>query len=242
MILTPKDISAFVYCPYFKYTNKINGKFEIKFTLFEQCVINSIKLTEKHCLLHNSDISTRKILTRWDNIWWPSVSNNNINFKTAEEKSIKASMIFNDYCKYDISGYLYPTAGIDIESEINIGRSIIKTNADIIKVNLNLSQKNINLIGFGNTIKSTKEIILDPAIRTLLYSFSETGAKTLVYTYIYIKEDKEKILVTSSVLRQDDIEEIKNTLTYIEKGISNKVRYMNLHNCKECKQCQNLKL
>lgn len=241
MRLTPRDISAFIYCPYFKYTSKKNKQIDSKLTIFEECVVQAIKNAEKHCLANSTDITPRKIISKWDNVWWPVIAETNIiDFKQAQDLSVRASGIFVDYCKYDISGYLYPTAGVDIDSDILAGQSIIHTEADLVKVNLNIPSNNTHLVGFSNQVRSSRDVILDPAVRTLLYSFYSGREKTIAYTHICVREKFDKVLVTSAVLRHDDMDEVRKMIEHAEKGIRTGVRYMNQWNCQECKQCKSL--
>ena len=243
MILTPTDISKFIYCPYLLSANKTNDRFNSSLSLFEKCVIMAFKATELHCLINGTELYPKKIITQWDKIWWPLATKNGINISEIEKLSIRAASIFADYCKYDVS--IFATVGVDIESQLKIGNSILKTTADIIKVDTDLPYKNIYVIGFGNKPKTIREIILDPAIRTNLYAiydYKPEEEKVITYIYIRVQENQNKLLVTSSILRQDNIEEIRQMLNFVERGIRNKVKYMNLYNCEECKKCRDLEL
>lgn len=241
MILTPKDIARFAYCPYLKYTNKKIKQVDYKFNLFEKCVISSIKAAEKSCLLKETDITPRKILSKWDSIWWPEAVKNKIPTKEIESYSFKASSLFVDYCKYDISGFLYPAIGIDIKSEVKVGQSILITTTDIVKINLNLPQKNMHIIGFGTIPLSIREVVLNPEIRAITYSLYNANNMDMAYTYICVREGHEKLLVTTSVLRQDEMKEIERSIKYTEEGIRRQIKTMNIWNCKECNQCQSLR-
>lgn len=238
MRLSPKDIAKYIYCPYLKYINKTNYILDNEFTIFEKCIIETIKQTESHCAIYNTRLYPRKFIKEWDKIWWPASAAKGINPKEAQKFSVKAAAIFTDYCKYDISSEQFPTVGINIPSEKLINNSILAAKADILKVNLGLKNKNIHLITFGNVSKTKLEIGLDPELRTLLYCFFSGEEITLTCSYIKISQKINKILVSSVVLRQDEMKDIENMIFHIKTGIRKQIKYQNIHNCKECQVCQ----
>lgn len=237
MILTPTDIARFIHCPYLFQTKQKSDLFENTLTLYEKCIVEAIKATESHCLINDRILTSKKIITRWDKIWWPTAAQAGMAPKEIENLSINAAQLFIDYCDYNIAHF--PTAGIDIPSEVLIGKSILKTKADLIKVDTAVPYKNIYILEFGNKPVRSKDIILDPAVRTLLYSFSLGEEQAITYTYLSFNEKSNKFLVTSAVMRHNNLEEIKQMLRFIEYGIRTNVSYMNPWNCGECKICRN---
>jgi hypothetical protein len=241
--LIPEDISAFVFCPYLQQTHKQESRLD-RLSLFEQCIVETIQKTEQDCLLQNSDITPRKLLRRWDNIWWPITAKNKIDFKYSQTISISASNIFSDYCKYDISGYMYPTIGIGIESTLDLGHHILFAQADILKVNLTIKNKNIVILNFCNTKSITNEIVVDQGIQSVICSFAKNILPdgTINYTNVYINKNTSKLDITTAVFRQNDIDKIYKNIKYIEEGIYKGINYMNKWNCKECNKCQKFRL
>lgn len=237
MVLTPKDIARFSYCPMLpEDTNLIYEKS----TVLERYIGEAIKAAEKHCLLKDSIVTSKKIINAWDNIWWPACPANNIDFKTAQEKTVKASRYFLDYCKYDISGFLYPTVGVDIESQLNIGGTIIKTKIDLLKVDLTVSKKNIILVDLQKKGMQTLDVVLDLGIAATALSFYK-GNEYIRYVLIEVDETKKKLFVTSRVFRPKDMQQTRKNVEHIVKAMNNGVAYGNRWNCKECKKCPDFK-
>jgi hypothetical protein len=83
-------------------------------------------------------------------------------------------------------------------------------------------------------------VALSPEVRATVYTLYNKYEVDMAYTYICIKANSNKVIVTSTVLRQDEMREIKKSILYTEEGIRRQVKTMNLWNCKECKQCQSL--
>lgn len=245
--LNPEDFSSFAYCPYLKSKTQSTSSIE-EMNTFERCVTKAIKETESNCLLSGGDIVPRKILRRWDNIWWPEVTKNNIDFEDAQKQSIKASKIFADYCKYDISGYMYPTAGVDIESQVSLGHHILRAKTDIIKVDLTIKNRNIVLVNFTNKRLSARDMALDIGIQSIIYAFCDKmnlvlGPKeNISYTSISINSRNDNLSISTVVFRKENLKSIEKTMKHIEHGIYKGVDYMNRWNCEVCRKCQIFKL
>jgi hypothetical protein len=238
MVLKPQDIARFSYCPMLP---KGTGLVYKKNTFLEYCIGKAIKKAEKNCLLKDSTLTSKKIINAWDNIWWPACSAKNINFKTAQEITVKASRFFLDYCKYDVSGFLYPTVGVDIESQLNIGGSILKTKIDLLKVDLTVSQKNIVLIDFTKKDLRSIDVALDPGIAATALSFYRGKGEVIRYMCMQIDEKKNKIFATSRIFRPKQLQQTRKQIKNIMTAINNGVIYGNRFNCTECKQCPEFK-
>jgi hypothetical protein len=202
-------------------------------------VIESIIETEKRCLLSDSEITPRKILRSWDKVWWPAAIENNIPPNEIKNKSLKASRIFTDYCKYDISGYMFPTVGTHITNQVGVGNSTLHSGVDIIKVNMNYTYRNINLVDFSMREMTEREIAIDTYIAAKAYSFYSHKEETVTYTHI--KPLKDKLFMSSAIFRPDQMIQIEKMIKHVVSGIESNIRYMNRWNCKECKLCRNFK-
>jgi len=238
MILTPDDISNFLYCPLLPKGTEVVYK---KNTFFESCVGEAIKLAERNCLLKDSVLNNKKIITAWDNIWWPACPSQNIDFKTAQDLTVKASRYFLDYCKYDISDCLYPTIAVNVESQVNINSTILKTHIDMIKVDLSVSNKNMVLVDFSKKDMSSIDIALDPGIRSTVLSFSQGKNETIQYMLIQPNSKTNKLVITSAIFRPKEIENIRKMVSYVEQGIRRNISYGNRWQCKECQKCKSFK-
>jgi len=238
MILTPDDISSFLYCPLLPKGTEVVYK---KNTFFESCVGAAIKKAEQNTLLKDSTLNSKKIITAWDSIWWPACPTQGIDFKKAQDLTVKANKYFLDYCKYDISDFLYPTIAVDVEAQISIGSTVLKTHIDMIKVNLNMSDKNIVLIDFSKKQMSTVDIALDPGIRATALSFSRGKNETIIYMIIEVDNKRNKLFITQAVFRPKEIENIRRMIFYVEKAIREGILYGNRWQCKECRQCESFK-
>ncbi len=241
MILTPEDFACFIYCPKTLETQVYKQKVVPSLTYFEDKVRLAIIEAERNILLKDGELNIKKMHQAWDKIWWPAIPSSKISLPKAEELTIKAGIKLSDYCKYDISDYLYPTAGVDLHSEISIGSSILKTQIDLIKVNLKTKKKNILLVDMSRKKLSTREMVLDPAIRAKAYSFYSGEKESVSYACIDLNEKENKLTVSTVVFRAQEMEKIKKMLFHIERGIRKGVFYMNRWQCKECQICQNFK-
>jgi len=237
MYLNPLDIACYVYCPVLQ-SKKRTDKITPKLTFLEENIRKAFIEGERNACLKDSLVSPRKLLSAWDKIWWPSISNRkDISMKEAEKLSLKASYLFSDYCKYDLSDWDFPTAGVQVENEIKIGRSIIKTNVDVVKVDLN---KDINtvLVNFNRKGLSLRESAMDIAIKTIAYSFYSGRGETITHMSVDVDENKDNVKITTSTFRPESMEAIRKMLYHIERGISSGIRYVNPYMCQECKICQ----
>lgn len=241
MLITPTDISKFAYCP-FGWNNKLSLPIEYRrFNIFQSSIVQSILEAEESCLLKESDINPRKILRKWDSLWWEKAGKNNISIKDAEKLSIDASLLFSDYCKYDITDYHYPTVGINIIREKYIESSIVKAKADLIKVNLAAKKRNFTIVSFGNKKISPEELYLNPYVWTIINTFS-LGNEDITYSYFGILDKQKTFYSTSIIFRVEEIKRINKYIKFFIGGIKKNIDYRNLTKCKECNQCQILNL
>jgi hypothetical protein len=239
MRLTSKDFEIFSFCPYLWASNIKKIPLEKDFSSFEKTIIQTIKKTELACLLKDSEVTNRKLIRQWDNTWWPTVIKNRIPIKEAQDLSVHAAKIFTDYCKYEVTDLFHPTAGVDIEKEIQIGRSIVSNHISLLKIDLNIKEKNLIIIEFGKETKTSKELALNLNLLSKIYSFYNSH-KIIKLIYIVIDSKKQKLLSKTISYRREDFQQLKKTLDFIESGISKKVSYMNFYNCWRCNYCQTL--
>jgi len=240
MYLNPLDIACYVYCPVLQQKRKP----EIiapKLTFTEKNLREAFIEAERNACLKDSIVSPRKLLSAWDKIWWPAVAEQgSLSMKEANKISLQASFKFTDYCKYDISDWMFPTAGVEAQSEIRIGQSILQATADIVKVDLN-KNNNINtvLINLNRKGLSLKSAATDPAIKAIAYAFYSGRGETITHISIDVSEDQKNIKVTTSTFRPEAMEGIRKMLYHVECGIRSGVYHINPYQCQECNVCQN---
>lgn len=240
MKLTPKDIASFHYCPYMFFNKKKKSIFNDDLNLYEKSIIRAIKLSEESCILKGSEVNPQKIIRQWDKFWWEKAISVGLKLKEAEQYSIKAASVFMEYCKYDISGYMYPSVGKDIlcQKEVD-SRNTIYSSIDLLKVNLNIKETNSVLIKFGNMDIGHRELFSNLETQIIVNSFFD---KQELINFIYIKiNEKEKFKITSINIRREELLKINKTVKYLIYGIKEKVETINYWNCKECGQCRNFK-
>ncbi len=242
MYLDPLDIACYVYCP----TLQHKGRTEIiakKPTFIEENIRKAFIEAERNACLKDSIVTPRKLLSAWDRIWWPAVTaKGGITMKEASQISLVASHKFADYCKYDISGWLFPTAGVEARSEIKIGKSILKAKADIVKVDLDENNRNTVLVNFNRKGLTLRQAAMDPAIKATAYAFYSGKGETITHISVDIDERQNNIKVTTSTFRPEAMEGIRKMLYYVECGISSGIRYTNPYSCQECKVCRDFTL
>lgn len=240
-MVTPIEIACFQYCTKTLEKQSYREKVIPSLTFFEDHVRQAIVQAEKMLIFKDSEPTPRKILKVWDKIWWPACTSSGIPIKQAQTLAVKASVKFSDYCKYDISDYMLPTAAADVEHWVPLGNSGIRARIDLIKVNLNGKKRNINLVDFTRKGLTTRDIILDPAIRATAYVFSLGISGTITYTCIDVSENNEKLIVSSAVFRPEEMQRIREMLIHTEIGITSGIYKLNRWQCKECGICQNFK-
>lgn len=239
MRITPADILYFTYCPYLLEKDPSKTKLIEKMDAFNECVVETILETEKRCLLAESEITPRKLLRSWDKIWWPEATRIELSMTEAEKKCIKASRLLSDYCKYDISGYMFPTVATKVKSEVQVGDCILYSEADIIKVDLNNSSRNVVIVDFSMRDMTEREIAIDTYNMAKAFSFYSGRGETITYTQI--RPGRDKFFISSSIFRPDQIKQIEAMVKHVVSGISKNIRYMNRWNCQECKLCKTFK-
>lgn len=239
MKLTPKDVARYLYCPLLP--RKSDNLVYKDITLFESSIGKSITGAEKYCLLNELEVTPRRIMRSWDNIWWPLCVSNDIPLKFAQNKTIQAGPYFIDYCKYDISDFLHPTIAVDVDAQINIGQSVLHTHIDVVKTDLTVKYKNTLLLDFTKKSLNQSDTSLDPGIASTALAFY-TGHKEIIkYILIQIDEKTKKLFMTQAIFRPDDIKNIYKMVNYVENSIRKGVLYGDRWKCKECKACPSFK-
>jgi len=238
MYLTPLDIACYIYCPVLQRKGRTD-KIATKLTFTEENIRSAFIQGERNACLKDSIVSPRKLLSVWDKIWWPAIGEKGgISMKEANNISLIASSKFADYCKYDISDWMFPTAGVQAQSENYIGQSILKATVDVVKVDLDGKEKNTILINFDRKGLSLREAAMDPAIKATAYAFYSGKGETVTHMAIDLNENKNNIKITTSTFRPKIMEEIRKMLYHVEYGIRSGIYHVNPYKCQECKICQ----
>ena len=239
MLLTPEEISTYIYCPLLYYKNKVR-KIYPELNNFEELMKKTFVAAEENALLLKSAVNTNRLLSSWDKIWWPIAINNKMSMDKAEKLTLKATQKFIEYCRYEFSSYTWPTIGTNIENKINIGNSILSIKTDLLKVNLESKKRNTVLVNFTNKDLSIRDAAFDNAIRIKCYGFYSGRGETMSHLSININENK-KLNIAITTLTPNDIKNIGKMIKYIEQGIYNKISYMNSNACSQCNECKNIK-
>ena len=239
MYLDPLDIACYIYCPILQQKGK-KDKIATPLTFVEENIRLAFIEAERNACIKDSIVAPRKLLAAWEKIWWPAITQNKkISIKEAHNISLKASCKFADYCKYDISDWMFPTAGVQAESEVKIRGSVLHATADIVKVDLNKNNEiNTVLVNFNRKGLSLRQAATDPAIKATAYAFYSGRGEIITHISIDLDETKNNINVITSIFRPEAMEGIRKMLYYVEYGINAKLDYINSYMCKECKVCQ----
>lgn len=240
MIITPKDIAAYAFCPML-YFKRRQDKFLPHLTLMERNLRKSFILAEERALLKDTIVSVPKLTTAWDTMWWPDAMAHKLTMVKAKDIAIKATERFIDYCNYEMTDYLWPTIGVDVESRVDLGMATLVANTDIIKVNLENNKRNTVLINFTSRRLSIRDAAFDNLIKATVYAFYSGNGETVTHLNVNINENIKKIQMGISHFDQKDIEDIRKMIYHIKTGISTGVKYMNPKACEGCKVCQEYK-
>jgi hypothetical protein len=238
MYLEPLDIACYIYCPILQ----AKGRTDVitkPLTFTEEMIRKAFIEAERNVCLKDSVVAPKKLLSAWDRIWWPAVAKKrHISVQKADAISLIAAHKFTDYCKYDISGWMYPTAGVEAVSDIKIGQSVLRTKADIVKVNLEEDKRNTVLINLDRRGLTLRQAAIDPAIKATAYAFYSGRGETITHISIDLDMHQDKIKVLTSTFRPQTMEGIRKMLYHVECGIRYNVQHPNPYACKECKVCQ----
>jgi hypothetical protein len=232
--LTPEDIGLYVKCPILFKKKRYNST---SLTFFEEQIKQAFVEGEKNVVLKDSIIDPRKLSRAWDKIWFPAAVKEGISIKDANRKTLEAMFRFTEYCKYDISGYEYPTAGVDIDAVMHIKDHYIAAHADLLKIDLSTKQKTTVIVNFSNRKLSTSDIVFDPAIRTTAYAFYRNNNDYVMYVNVNIDENLNKLNMAAATFSPDQMDEIRKMIYHVELGIRNNVFYHNTAMCERCRAC-----
>ena len=234
MYLTPDDIASYVFCP-LSYKKQV--KISNKLTFLEKCIRQTFIAGEQAACLKDSIVTPKKFMQEWDKIWWPAVAaNRDLKMKRAEELTVKASYKFTDYCKYDVSDWMYPTLGTSVENDIRIGDSILRVSNDVVKINLHKKNNNVVLVNFNKGLMH-KNTAFDPAIQARAYAMHK-NADVIIHINVDISNKQDGVRLITSTFRKKDIDTIRKMLYYVEYGIRMKNFHANPYKCEECGECQ----
>lgn len=240
MIIKPKDIAAYAFCPML-YIKGRQDKFLPSLTLFERNLRKSLIKGEETALLKDTIISVKKLIRAWDNEWWPDAMAHKMDMIIAKEKAVKATEKFIDYCNYEVTDYLWPTIGVNIESRVDLGGAMLVANADIIKVNLEEKKRNTVLLNFTKRNLSIRDAAFDNLIKATVYAFYSGKGENITHINININEDLKKIKMNISNFKEKDIDDIRKMIYHVKRGITSNTKYMNPIACEGCAICPEYK-
>lgn len=236
--LNPKDVATYIYCP--KLYQR-NGQSEVvkPLTFFEAMMRDAFIDGERRAVLKDSIVDPRKFSRAWDNIWFPAAAKRGISMKVASNKTLHATVKFADYCKYDISDYTFPTAGVDIQSRQYIGQTELVAQADLLKIDMTTKNKTTVIVNFTKRDITYSQSAMDAAIRTTAYGFYSNRGEYVSCVNVNIDEKKEKLHIVTSNFSPKEMDDIRKMLYHVELGIRNNVFYHNSYMCKGCNKCPN---
>ena len=242
MILTAKDIATYLYCP-FLYTLKNGNKIIARdLSFFESKLRKAFIEGENKAVMKDSIVTTYRFSRAWDEIWFPVATKRKISLKKTQDFTLKATIKFADYCKYDISDYTFPTAATDITMQNNINGTYLVGKADLVKIDMTTKKKTTVLVNFTTLDLDNRASSFDIMARVNAYCFYRGKKENVSHIYVNIDEKNEKLKLVTSTFSYKDMEVIRKMIYHAEEGIRNKRFYHNPYLCKECNRCPNLAL
>lgn len=241
MYLDVNDIASYVFCPVLQ-AKKRHDIVIPNLTFVEENRRAALIEGERNACLKDSMVVPRKLLRSWEKIWWPAAAKAGISMKEADKVSLHAGAIFADYCKYDISGWMYPTVGVEAESDVRIGPVVLRAKADVVKVDLDKDKPTTVLVNFNTRKLTLRTAAWDPAIKATAYAFYSGRGETITHISVDIDERKDMVNLITSTFRPEGMEEIRKMLYYVGCGIRFGSHHANPYLCKECKVCQDFTL
>jgi hypothetical protein len=241
MKVTPIDIACYSFCPRL-FEKGARAKLFPETSLYVHYIKKSILLAEEDALIKERLVNLKRLTSSWDKTWWPYVaSSKKTSIENAKKQTLKAIEVFMEYCKYEITDNLWPTIGVDIETETKIGNSVLVSKADLIKVSLNSKQKNTTIVSINNRKLSTRDAAFDNSIQALVYSFYSGKGELMQHINISIDEKENKISTAFSLFYPEDMLRIEKALRHILSGIEKRSIFTNSFACKGCNLCPEFK-
>ena len=238
MYLTTKDIACYIFCPRLQQKQRKDILFP-PLSMTEVYLRRAFVAAEAAAALKDNIVTSRKLLSAWEKLWWPAVANTQLDLKAADAASLKASYKFTDYCKYDISDWMFPTVGANVNLDMKIGSTVIKAHADVVKVDMHQDTPTTVLINFGTQDYNHLSAAADPVIKATAYAFYSGRNETIVHSAVNISDRRDKIKIVTSVFRPKVMDEIRKMLYYVSRGITAGTYFPNPSACKDCRVCQN---
>jgi hypothetical protein len=236
MIITPEQIDSYLYCPirYFDFKNPPREELDI----WRKKIKETILLTEKRVLMHDSFITVKKLINKWDDVWWSYAIENNVDVEKTKELSLKAAVKFTEYCRYDFSSDLFETMASDVYVDKEFSSDLVlRSRMDIVKRDLTDKSKHVYLINFEKVDRQTIHTNLKIIAR--IYPFF-LGGTEIIY-YLSLDFGGKNLTLNKFVFRKEELDKYHSALYYLCRGIKSKTKYPNIYNCKECNLCTNFK-
>jgi len=235
--ITPYQVGLYSACP---KLYQLKGQAGVApLTFFEAQMRDAFIDGERNAVLKDSIVDTRKFSRAWDKIWFPAAAKRNISMKNANKKTLHATVKFADYCKYDISDYIYPTAGVDLQARLIIGQTELVAQADLLKLDMTTKYKTTVIVNFTNNNITLTESAFDQSIRATAYAFYRNKGDYVMHVNVSLDEKREKLNIVTSTFSPKDMDEIRKMLYHVELGLRNNVFYRNSLMCKGCNACPN---
>lgn len=205
-------------------------------TPIEQFLRHAILGAEQRALDQDSYVTSAKVGSVWEKLWWPYGARQGLSPTSIEDISVKSSRKIASYCSFDISGPGFETIGIDVKSEMSIGNCILAVEADLIKIPLFEETDTVTIIDFKRKYLSRVEAANDLGILANAYAFKGLG-RPITYIVVDISESNEEVKTSACFLDLETIEHVGRTLNYLAEGIYKGIDYQCTWLCKECNKC-----
>jgi hypothetical protein len=218
------------------YQNGGTGRLVPPLSLKEQLLRESILGAEQRVLDQNSYLTARKIGNVWEKLWWPIAAKQGLEPYEIERTSIDMTRKMVDYCGYDISGPSYETVGLDVQSEIQLGRCVVKAQIDIVKMPLFKNTNSLVLIDFKRKGLGKTRVADDIAVLTSMYAFRELD-RPVTYISVDLSDELQKTKMISTFYEPEDLDKAGKTLRYLAEGIQKGIDYQYPWMCEHCDKC-----
>lgn len=238
MIVTPKDITSFLFCPYIINQDKVEEWKKLVYpplTNIEKKIRNTWIFIEQNQMVKNRNITISRINTAWEKIFWSSLSSDSL--ENAKESTNKINKLLISYAKFNYSEDIFNTLGTKITIRKDIGNFILETKIDVIKTDLT-KKKNTIILDFGRKdINNFVDIVPDFLSKIICYSIYTGKGEEVKYVSVNINENNDNLIANEIVIKPEEIKKIEKTIEHVLFMIGRKVLYQNSWNCERCNLC-----